>query len=80
MVGKVTALADKLVIRGPHSWTSVIAVMQIPRTVHGPRVHDGIMHLLKRLPFKYEAAFSGLQFTLLVALCIEKRERLELWF
>jgi HD-GYP domain-containing protein (c-di-GMP phosphodiesterase class II) len=80
IVGKVIALADKLVIRGPHSWTSVIAVMQIPSTAHGSRVHDGMMRLLKRLPFKYEAAFSGLQFTLLVALCIEKRERLELWF
>jgi hypothetical protein len=54
--------------------------MQIPSTAHGSRVHDGMMRLLKRLPFKYEAAFSGLQFTLLVALCIEKRERLELWF
>ena len=80
IVGKVNALSDKLVLQGPHSWTSVIAVMQVPSTAHVSKIHNGMMRLLKRLPFKYKAAFSGLQFTQLVTLCIEKRERLELWF
>jgi HD-GYP domain-containing protein (c-di-GMP phosphodiesterase class II) len=80
MVDKVSAIYRKLVKDGPHSWTSVIAVIQLPSTAHPKDVHKGMMRLLKGFSVKYEAAFSMLEFKLLVALCIEKRERLNLWF
>jgi HD-GYP domain-containing protein (c-di-GMP phosphodiesterase class II) len=80
MVDKVSAIYRKLVKNGPHSWTSVIAVVQLPSTAHPKVVHKGIMRLLNGFSVEYIAAFSELEFKLLVVLCIEKRERLNLWF
>jgi HD-GYP domain-containing protein (c-di-GMP phosphodiesterase class II) len=80
MVDKVSAIYRKLVKNGPHSWTSVIAVVQLPSTAHPEVVHKGMMRLLKGFSLNYAAAFSAPEFKRLVVLCIEKRERLELWF
>jgi HD-GYP domain-containing protein (c-di-GMP phosphodiesterase class II) len=80
MVDKVSAIYQKLVKHGPYSWTSVIAVMQVPSTAHAKPLHKAMMRVLKGFPLKYEAAFSQLQFKTLVETCIEKRERLNLWF
>jgi hypothetical protein len=80
MVDKVSAIYRKLVKNGPHSWTSVIAVVQLPSTAHPEVIHKGMMRLLKGFSVKYEAAYTEFEFKLLVAQCIEKRERLNLWF
>ena len=80
MVDKVSAIYQKLVKYGPHSWTSVIAVMQVPSTAHAAPLHKAMMRVLKGFPVKYEAAFNEVQFKKLVDTCIEKRERLSLWF
>jgi HD-GYP domain-containing protein (c-di-GMP phosphodiesterase class II) len=80
MVDKVSAIYRKLAKNGPHSWTSVIAVIQLPSTAHHEVIHKGMMRLLKGFSAKYEAAFSEFEFKLLVVMCIEKRERLNLWF
>lgn len=80
MVDKVSGIYRKLVKDGPHCWTSVIAVMQLPSTADVAIVHNGVMRLLKGFPVKYEAAFSEVEFRGLVKTCIEKRERLDLWF
>ena len=80
MVDKVSAIYRKLVKDGPHSWTSVIAVMQMPSTADVPVIHKAMMRLLRGFPVKYEAAFSAKEFRGLINRCIEKRERLNLWF
>lgn len=80
MVDKVSALYRKLVKYGPYSWTSVIAVMQVPSTAHAAPLHNAMIRVLKRVSVTYEAAFSEVQFKKLVETCIEKRERLNLWF
>ena len=80
MVDKVSALYRKLVTDGTHSWTSVIAVMQLPSTSDVAAVHKAMMRVLKGFPVTYEAAFSAVEFKEVVKSCIEKRERLNLWF
>jgi hypothetical protein len=80
MVDKVSAIYQKLVKHGPYSWSSVIAVMQVPSTAHVVPLHKAMMRLLKGFSVKYEVTFSELQFKQLVEECIEKRERLNLWF
>jgi HD-GYP domain-containing protein (c-di-GMP phosphodiesterase class II) len=80
VVDKVNAIYRKLVKDGPHSWTSVIAVMQVPSTAHAQDVYKAIMRLLRGFALEYEVAHSAVQFTQLVKVCIEKRERLNLWF
>lgn len=80
MIDKVCAVYRKLVKNGPHSWTSVIAVLQLPSTAHPAIIHKAMMRLLKGFVVKYEAAFSATQFRELVESSIEKRERLNLWF
>jgi HD-GYP domain-containing protein (c-di-GMP phosphodiesterase class II) len=80
MVNKVSAIYRKLAKNGPYSWTSVIAVMQVPSTADVPVLHKGMMRLLKGFPVKYKAAFSEVEFRGVVKSCIEKRERLSLWF
>jgi HD-GYP domain-containing protein (c-di-GMP phosphodiesterase class II) len=80
MVDKVSAIYRKLVKEGPHSWTSVIAVIQVPSTADVAAVHKGMMRLLNGFSVKYQAAFSEVEFKALVKTCIEKRERLDLWF
>lgn len=80
MVDKVSAIYRKLVMNGPHSWPLVIAVMQLPSTADVPFLHKGMMRLLRGFPVKYEAAYSAMEFRGVVNSCIEKRERLNLWF
>jgi HD-GYP domain-containing protein (c-di-GMP phosphodiesterase class II) len=80
MVDKVSAIYQKLVTSGPHSWISVIAVIQVPSTAHAEPLHKAMMRVLKGFPLQYEAAFSEVQFKKLVETCIEKRKRLSLWF
>jgi hypothetical protein len=80
MVDKVSAIYQKLVTSGTHSWTSVIAVIQVPSTAHAVPLQKAMMRVLKGFPLQYEVAFSDLQFKELVKTCIEKRKRLSLWF
>jgi hypothetical protein len=80
MVDKVSAIYQKLVTSGTHSWTSVIAVIQVPSTAHAVPLQKAMMRVLKGFPLQYEVAFSALQFKELVKTCIEKRKRLSLWF
>jgi HD-GYP domain-containing protein (c-di-GMP phosphodiesterase class II) len=80
MVDKVSAIYRKLVTNGPHSWTSVIAVMQLPSSAVAPVIHKGMMRVLQGFPVKYVAAFSEVEFREVIKRCIEKRERLNLWF
>lgn len=80
MVDKVSAIYRKLVTNGPHSWTSVIAVMQVPSTAHNVPVHKAMMRVLKTFPVTYKPAFTREQFERLTEICIEKPERLNLWF
>jgi HD-GYP domain-containing protein (c-di-GMP phosphodiesterase class II) len=80
IVDKVSAIYRKLAKEGPYSWTSVIAVMQLPSTANLPVIHKGMMRLLRGFPVKYQAAFSAKEFGGLINRCIEKRERLNLWF
>ena len=80
MVDKVNAIYQKLVRDCPHSWTSVIAVIQVPSTAHAAPLNNAMMRVLKGFSVKYEAAFSKLEFKKLVKKCIVKRERLHLWF
>lgn len=80
MVDKASALYRKLIKQGPHSWTSVIAVMQVPSAAHDKKIQQAMMRLLKRYQLQYQPAFSADEFKLLVESCIEKRERLNLWF
>ena len=80
MVDKVSAIYQRLVKHGPYSWTSVIAVLQVPSTAHAVPLHKAMMRVLKGFSVKYEAAFTEEQFKTLVETCIEKRERLSLWF
>jgi hypothetical protein len=80
MVDKVNAVYQKLVRDGPHSWTSVIAIIHVPSTAHAGPLNNAMMRVLKSSSLKYEAAFSKLEFKKLVKTCIVKREWLHLLF
>ncbi|WP_412971437.1 HD-GYP domain-containing protein [Glaciecola sp. MF2-115] len=80
IVDQASALYRKLVKNGPYSWTSVLAVMQVPSSAYDPNIHRAFMRLFKRFPLEYKPAFSEDEFKQLIQVCILKRERLNLWF
>lgn len=80
IVDKLSTRYQKLVKHGPYSLAAIMSVLQLPSTADVSGIHKAITRVLKSFSFKFEPAFSNLEFSNVIQKCIEKHERLNLWF
>ena len=85
--GQIIGMADRagdlfknLVISGQHSIGIMFSVLSIRSSANPKDVHKAMLRVLKKGTMSYTPSFPFTQITQVVKQCLEKRERLNLWY
>ncbi|MBL4629680.1 MAG: hypothetical protein JKY14_00420 [Paraglaciecola sp.] len=80
MADKAGAIFTKLVISGHHSLGIMFSVLSIRSSANPKDVHKAMLRVIKKGTLTYKPRFSFAQMAEVVTQCLEKRERLNLWY